>query len=151
MSQEIDREFLREEYFHLQKTVEDFDQRTLMIKNWSVTVSIAAIGTAFTQKTAILLLLASGSALLFWCIEVLWKSFQQANYKRIEAIKNFMRGNTGDDFSSPEINRYWSWSWKERSFSSIIWWPHVCLPHAIIFLLGIVLWVLNSRIPIVPT
>jgi len=30
-------DLLKEEYFHLQDTVEDFDQKALTIKAWSVT------------------------------------------------------------------------------------------------------------------
>lgn len=43
---------MKEEYFHLNEIVEDFDQKALTIKAWSVTLSMAGIGVAFTQKAA---------------------------------------------------------------------------------------------------
>jgi hypothetical protein len=58
---------LKEEYFHLQKTVDDFDQRTLTIKAWSETTSMAGIATSFLHdKIAILCLLSSLASLSFW-------------------------------------------------------------------------------------
>ncbi|MEO8418801.1 MAG: hypothetical protein ABI475_08770 [Methylophilaceae bacterium] len=65
MSKEIDLEFLRQEYFHLQSTVESFDEKALTIKAWSVTLSMVGIGAAFTAKMPLLLLLSAGASLLF--------------------------------------------------------------------------------------
>jgi hypothetical protein len=113
MTSQIDMEFVRQEYFHLQKTVEDFDQRTLTIKAWSVTVSIAGVGAAFTQKASVLLILAAASALLFWIIEALWKSFQLAYFHRIRTIEAYMRGEGLEDFTAPDITRAWSIGWRQ--------------------------------------
>lgn len=41
-------EFLRQEYFKLQEAIETFDEKALTIKAWSVTISMAGIGAAFT-------------------------------------------------------------------------------------------------------
>jgi uncharacterized membrane protein len=150
MSHQVDCDFLREEYFHLQKSVDDYDQRTLTMKGWSVTASLAAVGAAFTQKAPSLLLMASTSALLFWVIEAIWKSFQQAYYPRIRAIEDFMHGAGSEKFSSPGISHSWSASWRRNSFVRIMWWGHVCLPHVAIFVAGILLWFLNLSYPIVP-
>ncbi len=151
MARQIDFVFLRQEYFHLQKTVEDFDQRALTIKAWSVTVSMAGVGAAITQKAPILLLLSAGSALLFWVIEALWKSFQLAYYHRIRTIEGYMRGEGSEDFTVPDVNRAWSIGWRQYSMKTIIWWPHVCLPHAIIVVFGSVTWVTNWLVKIVPS
>ena len=137
---DIDRDFLRQEYFQLQKAVEDFDQRSLTMKGWSVTASMAAIGAAFTQATPTLFLLASASAFLFWVIEALWKSFQQAYYPRIRKIEDFMRGVGAEEFSSPDIAHSWSMAWRKTSFARNLWWGHVCLPHVAVVFAGILLW-----------
>jgi len=73
-------DLLKEEYFHLQDTVEDFDQKALTIKAWSVTLSMAGFGVAFTKSAPSILLLAALASLLFWVTEALWKSFQRAYY-----------------------------------------------------------------------
>jgi hypothetical protein len=146
----LDMDFLRQEYFHLQKTVEEFDQRALSIKTWSVTVSMAGIGVAITQKAPIILLLAAISSLLFWVMEVLWKSFQLAYYFRIQQIEGYMRGESNPDFSSPDINRAWGIGWRQRGALQFLWWPHICLPHIVVFIAGTSLWVINHYVPFMP-
>lgn len=143
MKTDVDEDHLLQEYFHLQKTVEEFDQRALTINGWSVTVSMAAIGTAFTAHTSILLLLAAGSSLLFWIIEALWKSFQLAYYQRIIEIEDYCAGKRAPQFSFPYISHSWSEAWHARPILESFWWYHLCLPHVTIVLLGTALWILN--------
>jgi len=143
--------FLKEEYFHLNKTVEDFDQKALTIKAWSVTVSMAGIVTAFTQEIAMLFIFAGVSSLLFWIIEALWKSFQQAYYNRIREIEAFFAGK--QETTHFQINSSWSKAWhacRAQKFGRIMTWPHVFLPHAIIALGGPCLWLMNTIHPFVP-
>ena len=65
-------ELLKDEYLHLQKTVEDFDQRTLTIKAWSVTTSMAGIAASFLHRdAAVISLLAALASLSFWMTEAL--------------------------------------------------------------------------------
>ena len=59
-----DDPFLKEEYLRLHDIVEDFDQKALTIKAWSVTLAMAGVGAAFTQKVAVLLLLAGVASML---------------------------------------------------------------------------------------
>ena len=140
MTNQVNLDFLREEYFHLKSVVGEFDQRTLLIKGWSVTASLTAIGIGLKEKLDYLLLVASFSALLFWIVEALWKSFQQAYYPRIRSIEDYMRSGVSAEFYSPGILRSWSSSWKWHHFIPIMVWGHVCLPHVAIFLVGLVLW-----------
>jgi hypothetical protein len=140
MSVQTDNDFLRQEYFHLQNSVEDFDKRSLTIKSWSVTSSLAAIGFALKEERPVLLLVGSASALLFWVIEAIWKSYQQAHYPRIRAIEDFMRGGSSTELSSPSIMRSWSKSWRWNSFIPIMVWGGVCLPHIAVVIVGLLLW-----------
>lgn len=150
MNEEIDKEFLRQEYFHLQNTVESFDEKSLTIKAWSVTLSMAGIGAAFTSKVALLLILSAGASLLFWLIDTSWKTFQQANYLRIRKIENFMKEATSDEkFSSPEITTSWSIGWRKTNFFKIMFWHHVFLPHAFVVVIGVLLWISNYYYPII--
>ena len=147
----IDKEFLRQEYFHLQNTVESFDEKSLTIKTWSVTLSMAGIGAAFTAKVELLLLLSAGASLLFWLIDTSWKTFQQANYHRIRKIEDYMRGNIPDEkFNSPNITTAWSVGWRKTNFFKIMFWHHVFLPHALVVIVGICLWITNLFYPIIP-
>jgi hypothetical protein len=58
MPNELNSDFLREEYFYLQKAVESSDERALLVKGRSVTASLAAIGAALKEGLLDLLLLA---------------------------------------------------------------------------------------------
>lgn len=151
MSREIDMEFLRQEYFHLQESIESFDEKALTIKAWSVTLSMAGIGAAFTAQMPLLLLLSSGASLLFWIIEGSWKTFQQANYYRVRKIEDFMQGEIPPgEFRLPDITGAWSVGWRAVSLWRVMAWPHVFLPHAIVVIAGIALWVADFSLGIIP-
>lgn len=138
---ERDPAFLKSEYFHLQKTVETFDERALTIKGWSVTVSMFGIGAAYLQHVPYLLLLASISSLLFWIIEAIWKTFQRAFSLRLEEIERYLNDDAADsEFKYPYIRLSWSRHWKEVAFLRVFFWPHVLLPHLIIVLGGPLLY-----------
>lgn len=147
---QIDRDLVRQEYFHLQKTVEDFDPRGLTIKGWSVTVSLAGFAAALTQKQPALLLVASLSAVLFWIIETIWKRFQLAYYYRLRAIESFLSGEIDEGFSAPRITRDWALGFSKTSFLYVMFWPHIFLPHSVIAVAGLVLWVLDQRFSFLP-
>ena len=144
-----DPDFLRQEYFQLQQTVETFDQKALTIKAWSVTFSMAGVATAFANHDAALLLLSAIASLLFWLIEGHWKLFQQAYYPRIKEIEALMAGKPVDNPSSPWIARSWSEAWRSYQLVFVLKWPHVFLPHAIVVVGCVVLWVLNRYLNIV--
>jgi uncharacterized membrane protein len=135
-------EIAREEYFHLQKTVEDFDGRALTIKAWSVTVSAAAVSAAYTEHQRILLVVGWFSALMFWIVEGRWKMFQLAYYARIRELENAFAENR--ILVAPRIYAGWIESWKLQRFFPVCFWPHVCLPHVGIVLGSLVLLVLDA-------
>jgi hypothetical protein len=149
-SLQADEEFLRQEYFRLQETVEKFDEKALTIKAWSVTLSMAGIGAAFLHKLPVLLFLSGLASLLFWLIEASWKTFQQAYYPRIKEIESLMSGEVVKHPTSPFIARSWSDAWhlgrRDRLMLRILFWPHVLLPHALVSVVGIASWVLNFKL-----
>jgi hypothetical protein len=144
---EKDIDFLKQEYFNLQSTVETFDERALTVKSWSVTVSMIGIGAAFTEKLPFLFLLSAASSLLFWIIETIWKTFQQAFYYRLLKIEQFLNGEKLEDFKFPYITSSWGKGWRSVPFFKVFFWPHVFLPHLIVFVAGILLWLLNLTWP----
>jgi hypothetical protein len=137
---------LKEEYFHIHKTVEDFDQRALAIKAWSVTASMVGIAVSFLYENANFLnLLAAIASLSFWITEALWKGFQQCYYLRIRELE--------DDFANKvvskqplRINKSWSQafaSYDLKKFIQILTWYHVMLPHVLIIIGGILIWIIR--------
>ena len=145
----VDMDFLRQEYFRLQETLEKFDEKALTIKAWSVTLSMAGIGAAFLKNAPALLLLSGLASLLFWLIEALWKVFQQAFYTRVHEIESLMKGEEVENPESPFIAGSWSLAYSAqgtRYFWAVLFWPHVLLPHALVFLAGMLGWIANLKL-----
>lgn len=135
---------LKDEYLHLQSVIESFDGRMLTIKAWSVSFSLAAFGGAFATHSAEVLLIASLSAAMFWLIEGFWKTFQYAHYNRAVKIEQYFTGQA-DDLVPMQIGSSWQKQWKRggrRRLMKVMAWPHVYLPHGVVFVLGIVLYTL---------
>jgi hypothetical protein len=138
---------LKDEYFQLQKVVEDYDLRALTIKAWSVTFSAAGLVTAYLQNARILLLIAALSALVFWIVEALWKTNQQAYYPRIWKIERHFRDagtEKAEEIRPFAIGLSWGDSFRKegsywRSYR-IMLWPHVALPHAVVAVVGVLLF-----------
>jgi hypothetical protein len=143
MAQDKSLEMLQAEYFQLQTIVEDFDARALTIKAWSVTVSAAALVTAYSQTKPMVLMIAAVSSLAFWVVESLWKLNQQAFYARIYEIENAM-SQQNTDLSPFQIATSWSRTWHKqgrgRRVLRILRWPHVFLPHLLVASLAMLLF-----------
>ena len=136
------REFLKSEYFQLQSVIEGFDKKALTVKAWSVTFSMAAVGSAFAVDSAAILIVASGSAIIFWFLEGQWKSFQYAYYKRSRKIEDFFALKI-KTLTPLQIGKSWYDHWREGGLSRlyrIMCWPHVALPHVVVLFVGLVLY-----------
>lgn len=136
---------LKEEYLLLQNFYESFDQRLLTMKGWSATVAIAAIGLGF-YESYYLWLFAAGASLVFWLLEALWKSFQYMHAFRISELENAFRTEALDKIRPLQIYTSWFESHKKYGLriSSYFWLFAVSFPHAIIFITGILLFILQS-------
>jgi hypothetical protein len=135
---------LQAEYFHLQKTVEDFDGKALTIKAWSITFSMAVLVGAFTSHSVHVFLIASAASLLFWILETLWKSFQLGYYSRIEAIEAYFR-DPAKALPPFQVNEAWMNRWRSTPWTEVwgmAWWPHVALPHVVAVAGGLTLFFL---------
>jgi hypothetical protein len=153
-----------EEYFTLVKSVSEFDQRLLTVKSWGVTLSLAALGFGFQYRGYGLFLVAAASSLAFWSLEGTIKRHQMRYYPRMREIEvnRYLRaGEKEKAFSAPRID--WSWARADRFFRGLLKNPaaapepstpstsysrawlllHVAMPHAITFLIGILLFVLG--------
>ncbi len=164
------REDLSKEYYALVGVVSDFDARQLVIKGWSVTLSLAALGLGFQQQHYALFGLASLTALGFWFLDLLVKRFQVRYYPRmrdIEYVASRLNSITVPGIgqvSSPRIDMYWSYQggspeedWRgdepERMDAHMVhrlvhrrpWFmPQVLLPHWVAVVVGAVLFVAGA-------
>lgn len=132
---------LKEEYFQLQKIVEEFDARAITIKAWSVTLSAAGLVTGIKEQSPEICLIAALSALVFWFIETLWKLHQQCYYPRISEIEDFFRKPDGALIPPLQIKSVWMKSYRRNKGEAIrvFFWPHVFMPHLVVFAAGLLL------------
>ena len=155
------RQDLGTEYQAIVKVVSDFDGRLMIVKGWSVTLSLTSLGLGFYQGHYALFALAAGSALAFWFIDGDMKRHQMRYYARMRDIEvaafNLNHLDLGGQIvSSPLID--WSWNRKGRTdlrsepparltapeVQSLLrkapWMGHVLLPHALAVVLGLALF-----------
>ena len=133
---------LEKEYFHLQTQIEKFDDKSLTIKAWSVSLAAAIAGSSSFAENYILILFASFASLMFWIIDASWKNFQYANYKRIWEIEKYMRGEVSK-IDHLQIATFWSQSFRKnglKRFFRILIWRHVLIPHGIMSILFLLLF-----------
>ncbi|PNE02863.1 hypothetical protein A15D_01472 [Alcanivorax sp. MD8A] len=127
---------LEAEYFHLTHLIDSFDQKSLTIKAWSVTLAgILAGSGAFFDRPSLLWVGMLGS-LMFWLVEGHWKAFQSAHYARIEKIEAHFRGEV-DDIAPFQTADSWERSRRaggSRELLRILGWRHVFLPHGLMAL-----------------
>ena len=125
---------LQAEYFHLTSLIDSFDQKSLTIKAWSVTLAgILAGSGAFFDRPALLWVGVLGSV-LFWLVEGHWKAFQSAHYARIEKIEAHFRQEV-DDIAPFQTAASWERSRRAgglRELIRILSWRHVFLPHGLV-------------------
>src|SRR5215469_16671571 len=74
------REDLSKEYYALLNVVSSYDGWLLIVKGWSVTLSLAALGLGFQQKHFALFALAAVTGAAFWVLDALMKGFQYRYY-----------------------------------------------------------------------
>lgn len=84
------REDLSKEYYAILGIISEYDSRMITIKEWSVTVSLAGLGTAFVSQSSALFGLVAVTAATFWIIEALTKRFQFHFYSRMRDIEYAM-------------------------------------------------------------
>ena len=138
----VDMELLEKEYFHINSEIERFDSKSLTIKAWSVSLAGTIAGSSAFTENKVVILFAAVVSLMFWVIDGAWKTFQYANYRRINQIESFMRGD-----STPITNLQITYSWRKsyrdggkKHLLRIMFWHHIILPHGAMFILLLLLY-----------
>jgi len=157
----MSKEFEKEEYFALVKTIADSDQRLLTMKSWGVTLSLVALGLGFQYRAYGFFVVAAISSVSFWIVEHASRRHQMRHYVRMREIElnNYLRESESDrPKSAPRID--WSWHTakcilagavdsqnteviqpKQKNIWFLHAWlmPHVALPHALTFIVSAIL------------
>ncbi|HUK70887.1 MAG TPA: hypothetical protein VLW50_19355 [Streptosporangiaceae bacterium] len=110
------REDLSKEYYAILNVVSNYDGWLLIVKGWSVTLSLAALGLGFQQKHFALFALAAVTGSAFWFLDGLMKGYQYRYYVRMREIEYTaylinrvpLGGKYGDkEISAPRIDMTW--------------------------------------------
>jgi hypothetical protein len=84
---EFELELLKQEYFFLQSTIEDYNKQIWVIKALGITGTGAVAALALQQKVGIIAQLGCSIPLFFWVLESQWKHFQRGFYPRVAEIE----------------------------------------------------------------
>jgi hypothetical protein len=110
------REDLSREYYATLDVISKYDGWLLIVKGWSVTLSLAGLGLGFQQGHFALFALAAGTGAAFWYLDGLMKGYQYRYYIRMREIEYTsylinrvaLGGEYGDsEISAPRIDMTW--------------------------------------------
>lgn len=110
------REDLSKEYYAIPGVVSSYDGWLMIVKGWSVTLSLAALGLGFQQRHFALFALAAATGAAFWFLDGLMKGYQYRYYVRMREIEYtaylINRVALGGEYadkkiSSPRIDMTW--------------------------------------------
>jgi uncharacterized integral membrane protein len=110
------REDLSKEYYAILNVVSNYDGWLLIVKGWSVTLSLAALGLGFQQRHYALFFLAAVTGAAFWFLDGLMKGYQYRYYVRMREIEYTaylvnrvaLGGLYGEkEISAPRIDMTW--------------------------------------------
>ncbi|MEM6867876.1 MAG: hypothetical protein AAGD09_19745 [Cyanobacteria bacterium P01_F01_bin.56] len=112
---QFELDLLKDEYFFLQNTIEDYNKQIWVIKSLGITGTGAAIVLALQQKLSLIALLGCALPIFFWVLESQWKHFQRGFYPRVAEIENHLLNE--HQLKSPAIYSSWSRSFKRSPVS----------------------------------
>ncbi len=137
-------DLLTQEYLAIFQVYESYNDQSLIIKGWSVTVGMAALIAAYASKPAerpgtILVVLAACSVLPFYLTDAIWKAVQEGYHLRLLDIEGAIARGTSID----ALQMFTTWSQKfhlgPAEFLAAAVNPTVMLPHLPIFVAGLLL------------
>lgn len=156
------RKDLGTEHGAIVSVVSEFDGRLMIVKGWSVTLSLAGLGLGFQEGHYAFFAIAAGSALAFWLVDGEMKRHQMRYYARMRDIEvaafNLNHLYLGDQIvSSPLVDWYWAFTGGEdlrsvpparlsgaevrRMLRRSRWYGHVLLPHVFAVVAGVALFI----------
>jgi hypothetical protein len=106
-------DLLKQEYFFLQNTIEDYNKQLWLIKALGITGTGAVLVLALQQKQSLIALLGCAIPVFFWILESQWKHFQRGFYPRISEIEEVLVKDC--NLRSPSIFGGWCRSFKRNT------------------------------------
>ncbi len=140
-------DLLKDEYFFVQKTIEDYNKQIWGIKALGLTGTGAAIGLMLEKQNPLIALIGCAIPLLFWILESQWKHFQRGFYPRAAELESILTHQF--HLRGPAIYGKWSASFRRSTKPHYVSYLRdgllnrsVCVTYLleIAFLLGLYLW-----------
>ncbi len=100
MNEDTRAELLKDEYIMLQQFYEEIDSKGLTIKNWAISVALAAIGAGILYRKEVLLM-GFFASLVFWYLEAHWRSLAHFFSIRIKTIEAAFQNGSWKEENSP--------------------------------------------------
>jgi hypothetical protein len=113
---EFELDLLKQEYFFLQTTIEDYNKQIWIIKALGITGTGAVIGLALQQKQSFIALVGCAIPIFFWFLESQWKHFQRGFYPRVAQIEILLTQEY--NLRSPAIYGGWCHAFKRTTVSN---------------------------------
>ena len=103
---------LKQEYFFLQTTIEDYNKQIWIIKALGITGTSAVLGLILKEKQNAITIAVIGCVIpiFFWILESQWKHFQRGFYPRVAQIESIFINTYG--LLSPRIYGSWTYTFK---------------------------------------
>jgi hypothetical protein len=108
---EFELEMLKQEYFFLQTTIEDYNKQIWVIKALGIAGTGAVINLVLKEKQSFIAIIGCAIPLFFWVLESQWKHFQRGFYPRVCEIENIFKES---NIRSPAIFGEWSRAFKRN-------------------------------------
>jgi hypothetical protein len=105
-SSELD--LLKQEYFFLQNTIEDYNKQIWVIKALGITGTGGVLALMLQQKpnASAIAIIGCSIPIFFWILESQWKHFQRGFYPRVYDIEFLLTNTQG--FKTPGIYSSWT-------------------------------------------
>ncbi|BBD59912.1 hypothetical protein NIES2109_27030 [Nostoc sp. HK-01] len=109
---DFELDLLKQEYFFLQNTIEDYNKQIWVIKALGITGTGGVLALMLQQqsKASAIAIIGCSIPIFFWILESQWKHFQRGFYPRVAEIELILKNTCG--FNSPGIYTSWSHSLK---------------------------------------
>lgn len=104
---------IKEEYFFLQRAIEDYNKQIWAIKALGITGTGFVIALTLEQSQNIIALIGCAIPLFFWILESQWKHFQCGFYPRVAEIEKILTQEY--NFHGPFIFGGWNRAFKRSN------------------------------------
>ena len=146
MDEDKRADLLKDEYVMLQQFYEDIDGKGLTIKNWAITVALAAIGTGILYSKVVLLV-GFVASLVFWYLEAHWRGLSYFFSARIRHIESAFESGKWKAETPLQVYSTWSKVYEKEKDQTLkyMFKQTTYLPHVLIAVVCLVLYFLPTK------